>query len=155
MVAFFCISHIIQLAPQQQSAEPRNSAGAEALADRTYFFSFPFQLWLSRAGKTGYLSVHTSYNKFRIAVYSTLDDNQKVQSRVTGFDTAVAAALWYAKFLAGENPKTPQGGLFEIPGEFTPPQRQAAAPAAAAAALHGSHSANCTAAAPTTVRPLV
>ena len=27
-----CISHIIQLTPQQQSAEPRNSAGAEALA---------------------------------------------------------------------------------------------------------------------------
>jgi len=27
-----CISHIIQLTPQQQSAELRNSAGAEALA---------------------------------------------------------------------------------------------------------------------------
>jgi len=29
---FFFISHIKQLTPQQQSAEPRNSAGAEALA---------------------------------------------------------------------------------------------------------------------------
>jgi len=29
---FWYISHIIQLTPQQQSAEPRNSAGAEALA---------------------------------------------------------------------------------------------------------------------------
>jgi len=29
---FFFISHIIQLTPQQQSTEPRNSAGAEALA---------------------------------------------------------------------------------------------------------------------------
>ena len=28
---YFCVSHIIQLTPQQQSAEPRNSAGAEAL----------------------------------------------------------------------------------------------------------------------------
>ena len=28
----YCISHIIQLTPQQQSAEPRNSVGAEALA---------------------------------------------------------------------------------------------------------------------------
>jgi len=28
----FCISHIRQLTPQQQSAEPRNNAGAEALA---------------------------------------------------------------------------------------------------------------------------
>ena len=27
-----CLSHITQLTPQQQSAEPRNSAGAEALA---------------------------------------------------------------------------------------------------------------------------
>jgi len=30
--SFLCISHIIQLTPQQQSAESRNSAGAEALA---------------------------------------------------------------------------------------------------------------------------
>jgi len=30
--SLFCISHIFQLTPQQQSAEPRNSAGAEALA---------------------------------------------------------------------------------------------------------------------------
>ena len=29
---FLYVSHIIQLTPQQQSAEPRNSAGAEALA---------------------------------------------------------------------------------------------------------------------------
>jgi len=29
---FLFISHVIQLTPQQQSAEPRNSAGAEALA---------------------------------------------------------------------------------------------------------------------------
>ena len=29
---FIIISHIIQLTPQQQSAEPRNGAGAEALA---------------------------------------------------------------------------------------------------------------------------
>jgi len=28
---FFYLSHIIQLTPQQQSAEPRNSASAEAL----------------------------------------------------------------------------------------------------------------------------
>jgi len=31
-ILFFLISHIIQLTPQQQSALPRNSAGAEALA---------------------------------------------------------------------------------------------------------------------------
>jgi len=30
--SFFCISHIIQLTPQQQSAESRNNAGASALA---------------------------------------------------------------------------------------------------------------------------
>jgi len=29
---FFGLSHVIQLTPQQQSAEPKNSAGAEALA---------------------------------------------------------------------------------------------------------------------------
>ena len=43
--SFFCflgfISHVIQLTPQQQSAEPRNSAGAEALAvARRPFLSF-------------------------------------------------------------------------------------------------------------------
>jgi len=32
MTFFFLISHFIQLTPKQQSAEPRNSAGAEALA---------------------------------------------------------------------------------------------------------------------------
>jgi len=29
---YLSISHVIQITPQQQSAEPRNSAGAEALA---------------------------------------------------------------------------------------------------------------------------
>jgi len=29
---FVYLSHVLQLTPQQQSAEPRNSAGAEALA---------------------------------------------------------------------------------------------------------------------------
>jgi len=31
-VVVVVVSHVIQLTPQQQSAEPRNSAGAEALA---------------------------------------------------------------------------------------------------------------------------
>ena len=117
-----------------------------------------YTLMLSKNSSTGYLFVYTSGNWFMLALTSYLD-GVKTQSRVLGFATAVKAALWYAKFLAGENPLMPRGGQFRPHGELTTSPRLAetpAAPAAAGAVIQeggGAHAADDTTAVPTPVRP--
>jgi len=91
-----------------------------------------YQLTLS-ANKTGYWRVYPrSGGTFEVRL-GVSSGNTQGQRCVACFDTAVAAALWIAKYTAGEDPQTPSGKHLRAGGhQSTPPQPRAAVQAAAA-----------------------
>jgi len=92
-----------------------------------------YQLRLLQTHKTGYMHVYARRDgAFEVGLGAD-SGNALKQRSISNFDTAVAAALWIAKFTAGEDPQTPIGKHLGTGGlHATPPQPQAAAQVAAA-----------------------
>ena len=92
-----------------------------------------YTLKLSRTNKTGYMNVveQKQVGWFNVQFSFQRSSNTKT-FHVSGFATAVDAALWFAKYTAGEDPQMPRGGKFRPTGELAPPRPQAPAPTAAA-----------------------
>jgi len=113
----------------------------------------------ARNGKTGYMNVESLSRSGTFRVKIQLESGgRRLLFYVNGFATAVAAALWNAKYDAGVDPTTPAGEKFRPTDHPAPPRLKAAGPAAgpasaaaaAAAALQdggGAHSAGGVAAA--------
>jgi len=86
-----------------------------------------YQLTLSAWNKTSYLNVNTCTRPsgtFVVGLTGLLAQEisaGKSRVYVTGFATAVEAALWLAKFTAGENPQTPSGKHLRAGGQYSTP----------------------------------
>jgi len=91
-----------------------------------------YQLTLSASNRTGYFNVNEIWNDSFSVQLTYYYGGRRSSLRVHGFATAVAAALWYAKYKAGEDPSVPRGGKFRPGDGLTPPQGQAAAEVTAA-----------------------
>jgi len=132
---------VAALAPAGPLAAPAtDSADASAEVDG-------YTLKLSRSNRTGYMNVYPGfYVKFQVR-----GDGLKQDFPIYGFTTAVVAALWLAKYSAGEDPPMPRGGKFRPTGPLAPQRPKAAVPAVAAAAPQeegGAHSSDGSAVAP-------
>ena len=66
-----------------------------------------YKLKLSPNNKTGYMNVVQESPGFFVVKIQSGDKHKHF--RFGGFATAVAASLWYAQYLAGEDPTQPNG----------------------------------------------
>jgi len=93
-----------------------------------------YTLKLSPRNRTGYVNVHHYDNGVFHVKFQVSGGGRRQAFPVYGFTTAVAAALWLAKYSAGEDPPMPRGGKFRPTGPLAPQRPTAAVPAVAAAA---------------------